>query len=94
MGGWLALDGGYCGDGVALAVAGFLLVGAFGAELVDEEFVALLHGFGDFEGDLGAFDVGGTEFGVAVGGAQDEDFVDFDFVANFGFAAVVEVDVD
>ena len=75
-------------------MAGFALVGAFGAELVNKEFVALAHWFGDLKSDSRAFDVGDAEFGVAAGGAEDEDFVDFDFVADFGFAAVVEVDVD
>lgn len=75
-------------------MAGLALVGALGAELVDVELVALDDGLGDLEGDGCTLDIGGTEFGVAADGADDEYFVDGDFIACFGIASVVEVDED
>src|ERR1051325_2179752 len=87
-------DGSDLDLGITLAVAGLLLPGLLGLEVLDVELVAQDDGLEDFGGDLGAGDVGLAELGGAVGLADNQDLVEDQGLAGLGVALIDEVDED
>src|SRR4051812_36744448 len=91
-GGTSALDGGDADGGVALAVAGPLLEGLLGAELLDAELLAQHHGLDHLGGDGGPAHEGLADLGLTFTFAHQQDLVERELLAGLGLAGLDEVD--